>query len=283
MTNERGEYTGKPDHDPIQDVLFLEDEINRWMYDILMKVWDRFARTTTQTHQEPYKAIAKQMSAFDVTEDLAKNLLEKLDYGNDLTRWSQDQIFELIKIIRRRTKPIIIAANKSDLPSAEENIKRLVERYPEYVVIPISAESELALREAANKHLIEYVPGSADFNIIGNLNDAQKRALEYIRSKVIQKFGSTGAQKLMNIAVFDMLKYIAIFPGGVGKLMDSEGRILPDCFLLKQGSTTLDFANTIHTDLAKGFIRAIDVKTKKTLGKDHVLQTRDCIEIISSK
>jgi hypothetical protein len=65
--------------------------------------------------------------------------------------------------------------------------------------------------------------------------------------------------------------------------MDSEGRVLPDCFLLKQGSTTLDFANTIHTDLAQGFIRAIDVKTKKTLGKEHVLSNRDVIEIISSK
>jgi ribosome-binding ATPase YchF (GTP1/OBG family) len=82
---------------------------------------------------------------------------------------------------------------------------------------------------------------------------------------------------------FDVLKRIAIFPGGVNKLADSEGRVLPDCFFLKQGATMFDFANSIHTDLADGFIRAIDVRTKKTLGKEHVLKNRDVIEIISSK
>ncbi|MFH0869795.1 MAG: redox-regulated ATPase YchF [archaeon] len=283
MTNEKGEYTGKPEHDPLDDVLFLEEEINHWMYDILMKIWDRFARATVQTHQDPAKAISKQMGAFNVTEDLVNELIVKLNFGPDLTRWSKDQIFEFIRQIRLATKPIVIAANKADLPSSEENIKRLREKFPQYIIAPTAAEAELALREASNHKLIRYIPGDDDFEIIGNLNEAQKKGLEYIRSNVLKKYGSTGVQKLLNTIVFDFLKYIAIFPGGVNKLMDSEGRVLPDCFLLRQGSTTLDFARTIHTDLAEGFIRAIDVKTKKTLGKEHVLKTRDVIEIISSK
>ena len=283
MTNERGEYTGKPDHDPLDDVIFLEEELNRWMYDILMKVWDKFARTTVQTHQNSARAIAKQMSAFNVTEDLVKELIQKLKLPEDLTVWSQEQIFDFIKQIRLINKPIVIAANKADLPSSEKNIKRLKEKFPQYIIVPTSAESELALREANNKGLIKYLPGSSDFEIKGTLSDAQKKGLEYVRTQILQKYGSTGVQKLLNTAVFDFLKYIAIFPGGVNKLMDSEGRVLPDCFLLKQGSTTFDFANTIHTDLAQGFIRAIDVKTRKTLGKEHVLNNRDVIEIISSK
>jgi len=283
MTNERGEYTGKPEHDPLDDVLFLEEEINKWMYNILIKVWEKFARTSVQTHQPSARSIAKQMSAFDVTEDLAKELMRKLGLGEDLTKWSQDEIFGFIKAVRIATKPIIIAANKSDLPSSEENIKRLKERFPDYIIVPTAAEAELALREAHNHGFIKYIPGSSDFQIIKPLTDSQKKGLEYVRTSILQKFGSTGVQKLMNTIVFDFLKYIAIFPGGVNKLMDSEGRILPDCFLLKQGSTALDFANTIHTDLAQGFIRAIDVKTKKTLGKEHVLKNRDVIEIISSK
>jgi len=283
MTNEKGEYTGKPEHDPLDDVLFLEEEINRWMYNILMKIWDRFARTTLQTHQDPAKAISKQMGAFNVTEDLVNEIIAKLNFGSDLTRWSQDQIFEFIGQIRLATKPIVIAANKSDLPSSEENIRRLRERFPHYIIVPTAAEAELALREASNHKLIQYIPGDDDFEITGNLNDAQKKGLDYIRNNVLKKYGGTGVQKLLNTIVFDFLKYIAIFPGGINKLMDSEGRVLPDCFLLRQGSTTIDFARTIHTDLAEGFIRAIDVKTKKTLGKEHVLKNRDVIEIISSK
>jgi ribosome-binding ATPase YchF (GTP1/OBG family) len=283
MTNERGEYTGKPEHDPLDDVLFLEDEINKWMYNILIRIWDKFARTTVQMHQPSARSIAKQMSAFDVTEDLAKDLMKKLSLGEDLTKWSKDDIFNFIKAIRLVTKPLIIAANKTDLPSSEENIKRLKDKFPNYIIIPTAAEAELALREANNHGFIKYVPGSSDFEIIKPLSEAQKKGLEYIRTNILQKYGCTGVQKLLNTIVFDFLKYIAIFPGGVNKLMDSEGRVLPDCFLLKQGSTTFDFANTIHTDLAQGFIRAIDVKTKKTLGKEHVLKNRDVIEIISSK
>jgi len=79
------------------------------------------------------------------------------------------------------------------------------------------------------------------------------------------------------------LKYIAVFPGGVTKLADQFGNVLPDCFLLPSGSTALDFAAKIHTDLAKNFVAAIDVKTKRKVGRDHVLKHRDVIEILASK
>ncbi|MAG39001.1 hypothetical protein CMO90_02835 [Candidatus Woesearchaeota archaeon] len=57
--------------------------------------------------------------------------------------------------------------------------------------------------------------------------------------------------------------------------------MLPDCFLLPENSTALDFAYKVHSDLGNNFIRAIDVKTKRTVGKEHVLNHRDVIEIIS--
>ncbi|MBN2142503.1 redox-regulated ATPase YchF [Candidatus Woesearchaeota archaeon] len=281
-TNERGEPI-EGGHDPLKDVEFLEDEINQWMKGILMKAWERAARAAQQTHLEPFKLIAKQMGAFDVTEDLAKELLKKLNFGPEITKWTDDEIMTLIKTIRQTTKPIIIAANKMDLPGADVNLARLKEAYPGYAIIPISAESELALREAANKSLVSYKPGDDTFEIIGALSDAQKKGLEYIKSHVVEKYKGTGVQVLLNTAVFEMLKYMAIFPGGVNKLADSNGNVLPDCFLLRQGSTALDFAASIHTDLAQGFIRAIDVRTKKTLGKEHVLKNCDVVEIISSK
>ena len=87
----------------------------------------------------------------------------------------------------------------------------------------------------------------------------------------------------MDAAVFQLLQYIAVFPGGVNKLADQHGNILPDCFLLPGGSTALDFAYRIHTDIGDKFIRAIDVKTKRTVGKEHVLQNRDVVEIITSR
>jgi ribosome-binding ATPase len=50
---------------------------------------------------------------------------------------------------------------------------------------------------------------------------------------------------------------------------------------MPKNSTALDFAYRLHTDLGKGFIKAIDVKTKRIVGKDHKLKHRDVIEIAS--
>jgi len=48
-------------------------------------------------------------------------------------------------------------------------------------------------------------------------------------------------------------------------------------------ATALDFAYKLHTDIGDGFIKAIDVKTKKIIGKEHKLKNLDVIEIITKK
>ena len=80
-----------------------------------------------------------------------------------------------------------------------------------------------------------------------------------------------------------MLKYKAIFPGGVNKLEDQHGNRLPDCFLMPHETTALDFAFKLHTDIGNHFIKALDVKTRRPVGKDYILKNRDVIEIVTSK
>lgn len=119
------------------------------------------------------------------------------------------------------------------------------------------------MREAAKAKLIEYIPGDKDFKITGSLTAGQKNALEKIKKNVLDVYENTGVQQILNFSVFDLLKYIAIFPAGATKLADSKGRILPDCFLLPLGSTALDFAYALHTDFGKNFVKAIDARTKE--------------------
>ena len=140
-------------------------------------------------------------------------------------------------------------------------------------------------REAAKHELIKYVSGDNNFEMLNEekLNEKQKNALNFIKSGVLDKFGSTGVQKVLDIAVFELLKYIAIFPGGVNKLQDQHGNVLPDCFLMPPETTALDFAFKLHTDIGNNFIKAIDVRTKKPVGKDYLLRNRDVIEIVTSK
>ena len=78
-------------------------------------------------------------------------------------------------------------------------------------------------------------------------------------------------------------KYFPVFPAGLKGLVDKEGRTLADCFLMPPGSKAIDFAYTLHTDMGDGFIRAVDVKTKQIIGRDHLLKAGDAIELIFKK
>jgi len=274
-------------YDPVNDIIFLAEEIDYWYLGIINKGWERFARQIQQEHTDPAKALGKQLSGLKVTEEMVEDVIRKLNLPKEkLTSWTEDDLMNIAKSLRKITKPMIIAANKMDIPIANENYKRIRAEYPELIIVPCSAESELALKEAAKHQLIKYIPGDKDFEFIdeSKLSEKQKAALNFIKENVLKQFvEGTGVQNCLNAAVFNLLKYIAIFPGGVSKLTDQYGRVLPDCFLMPLGTTALDFAFKLHSDFGNNFIKAIDVKKKLPVGKDHVLNNGDVIEIHAAR
>jgi len=282
--NEKGEPVNK--YDPAKDIEFLEDELNKWFHSIFQKVWKKFSYTINQTKEDAVKAIAKQFSGLKVNEELVKTTLKKLNLAHKAPYyWSENELKKLTLELRKETKPIIIAANKIDVPGAHENFKRIKEQYKDYLIIPCSAESELALKEAAKKELITYIPGEKEFSVVkkDKLNDKQIRALEFIKKNVLDKYGSTGVQDILNKAVFDLLKYICVFPVPNNRLMDDNSNVLPDCFLVPKGTTAHEFAFKIHTTIGEHFIRAINMKTKMAMKKEEILKNREVIEIVHSK
>jgi ribosome-binding ATPase len=284
-TNEKGEPLDPGTYDPLKDVAFLEYELDMWYFQILERGFDKFARTLVQTHGNLVVQLAKQLSGLGVTEIILKYVLEKKVSLLEVapTLWTVEQKKEIAKQLRLITKPIMIAANRVDIPIAQTNVARLKQAFPHLSIIACSAEAEIMLREAAKKELISYIPGDKTFTVLKDVSPQQKSALDLVQKSVLDVWGSTGVQQVLNEAVFGFLKYITVYPGGVNKLGDSQGRILPDCYLMKPQSTAIDFARKIHSDLADHFIRAIDVKTKKTVGKDHLLHDGDVVEIVSSK
>ena len=278
-TNEKGEPVAPGTYDPIADIRFLEYELDMWYYQIMMRGWDKFAKAVRQEGHEAYKSIAKQLSGLRVTEDMVKRAIAKLP--EDLTKWSEGDLKAIASQLRRESKPMVIAANKLDMPATKDNIERMRQEFPHYRIIGCSADFELALREANKRGLIHYVPGESAFDIRGELSSRQKLGLDAVKD-FMSAHKTTGVQDLLNCAVFDLLGYVAIYPGGINKLADKDGNILPDCFLMKPGSTALDFAFTLHSEIGKGFIRAIDVKTRRVVGKEYKLNNLDVIEIATS-
>ena len=283
--NEKGNTVPPLSYDPLNDVEFLEKELDYWYLDVIKRGWASFARTVKATGKEPYKEIAKQLTGLGVTEQVVQEAIKKLKLDQEkMNKWTKDELLNLARELRIQTKPMLIAANKIDVEGAEKNYQRLKEKYPDYIVIPCSGDYEVALRTLGKKAIIDYQPGNSGFKIKdeGKLNQAQKQALEKIKS-FLEKYKSTGVQEILNTAVFSLLKYKAIFPGGVNNLVDSEGRVLPDCFLMTEKATAIDFAFKLHTDFGENFIKAIDVKTKLPVGREHVLKHRDVVEIMSRK
>lgn len=285
-TNEKGEPVDALSYDPAEDIKFLEVELDMWYLRNLKKGWEKFAKQIQHESSEIGKALERQLSSLRVTEDIVKYVIKELGLNREKpSEWTEEELKNLATKFRKVTKPMIIAANKADVPGADKNLERIQKDFPDHIIIPCSAESELALKEAAKHGIIDYIPGEKEFSIKdeSKLNEQQKKALDFVKTNVLDKFGSTGVQDVLDASVFKLLKHIAIFPGGVNKLEDKDGNVLPDCFLLPEGSTALDFAFRIHTDIGKKFIRAIDVKTKRVVGKDHVLNHRDVVEIITNK
>jgi len=280
-TNEEG----KPaeNYDITKDIIFLENELDFWFFGLMEKAWKAFARKAKAESIPLHEAIVKQFSGLKINDEQVKKAILNSGLNADKSdSWTNEDLFKFSRILRKISKPMLIAANKCDTKEGYENFQKLKKEFPNLMIIPCSADSELALREAAKAGLIDYIPGDNNFEIKKQLNEKQKNALEIIKKNVLDKFSTgTGVQAILNSAVFSLLKYMAIFPAGAHKLADREGNILPDCFLLPENSTALDFAYAVHTDLGKNFIKAIDARTKRILGKEHKLKNRDALEIVT--
>ncbi|WP_319508971.1 redox-regulated ATPase YchF [uncultured Methanolobus sp.] len=269
------------DHDPLGDIDFLNRELTMWIYSIIMRNWTKLSRKIQAEGLSIEHILADQLVGAGVDEHHISRALNecKLD-RNHLTTWTEEDIIHFCDVIRIMSKPMIIAANKTDV-APPENVTNL--QALDQIVVPTSAAAELALRSASKGHAIKYEPGDKDFTILSEeLNAAQKKGLENVRT-LIQKMDGTGIQKCINKAVFELLDLIIVYPvEDEGKWTDKNERMLPDAFLMKKGSNAHDLAYRVHSDIGDRFLYAVDGKTKMRLGEKHELNDGDVVKIVST-
>ncbi len=274
---------GKPgDHDPREDVEFLRREIEMWIRDILNNGFNKMARTAKMTGAKPEVILHERLAGLNITEIQIKTALRDVNPPEDPTKWDDDVMLALAKKIREYGKPMIVAMNKADI--APEGNVELVKGISDMSIVTM-AETELALKKANEAKIVDYVPGEKSFRIRDGvkLNEAQKNALDYM-AKNMEKYGGTGVQACLEKAAFEMLDLITVYPvEDENKYTDHFGRVLPDAYLLPRGSTARDLAYKVHTELGEKFIRAVNAKTKRTVGADYVLEDGDVIRIVANR
>ncbi len=271
-------------HDPLEDVKIVEEELVFWISGIIEKDWARICRAVENKQSTLVEELSNKLSGLGITPTHVEQTLQSLGLNPYApSKFEKQDIFKLAMELRALSKPIIVAANKVDVEGAERGVERL--RSAGYRVVPCSAEAERILRIAAEKGLVQYTPGDASFKILdpSKLTPQQKKALDMIETRVLARWGSTGVQQLINTAYLDVLGYIPVYPvEDAERLSDKDGNVLPDVYLLPRGSTTRDLAYKIHSELGKGFLYAIDVRTKLRLGEKHQLKSGDVISIVAT-
>ena len=280
-TDIQGQPVPAGTHDPIEDVEFVQNEFDLWFVNILQREWDKITREIDQKRAKLTDGIAKRFTGLGIKDYQVHEALQKLNLiSKNPKEWSNSDIQTFVKELRKNTKPIIIAANKADLCQDLDIIKKISDS----TVVTCSAETELLLRKASKAGIVNYSPGDEEFSIVENkkILPQQKKALDVVKG-IFSKIQSTGIQKILNIAVFETLKFIVVYPvEDETKLTNKDGDILPDTKLLPENSTAKDLAALVHADIAKGFLHAIDCKTKQRIGGDHKLKNGDVIKIVST-
>jgi ribosome-binding ATPase YchF (GTP1/OBG family) len=256
-----------------------------WMANILRKDWPKIARTVEAETKDLFTMLEERLSGLSIKRSHILEAARKTGLNTDrIAGWSESDFLRFVDTLRRIAKPMIIVANKMDVPCAEENFEKL--KKTGYIVVPCCSEAELALRRAGEKQLIDYRPGDCNFKVLKpeKLSESQIEALEAIREKILLKYGSTGVQEAVNTAFYKLLSMITVYPvEDLEHLSDHNGRVLPDAYLVPYGTTARQLAYIIHTELGEGFIYAVEARERRRVGEDYVLKDRDVLSIVSAK
>lgn len=277
--DENGNPVGRGKSDPMEDWAFVHREIVLWLSNIISDGLIRNLRKVESEGEKLESIIYNRISGLGIDQAHVSVAIKNAALPSNLREWNDEVTKKLAEELINMSKPGIVVASKGDAISDEESLK-LKERGARVV----SGDYELVLKKAMKAGLIDYVPGGSTFNIrdSSKLTIAQREALEKVASFMERNTG-TGVQDALEFLVYKVLDMIVVYPvEDENHWTDKNGNVLPDAILMKKGSTALDLAFKIHTDLGQKFVRALNGKTKRILGRDYVLEDGDVIKIIAS-
>ena len=268
-TDADGQPVAPGTRDPADDVEFVESEFDRWFLGILEKDWQKTCKEAERGR--PSKAVHSRFAGLGISEQDVSSGMQQMPAR--MQDWSAEQRSGFAARLRRASKPVLTVANKADL----------CPEVPGWAV-PCSAETELALVRAASAGMVAYAPGSDSFAVTAGpeAGEDQRRALEAMASTV-EKLGGTGVRRALNEAVFGLLGMVPVYPvEDESRFCDRAGTVLPEAKLMRPGSTARDLAGAVHADLAKGFLYAVDCKSKQRIGAEHELSGGDVVRAVSA-
>jgi ribosome-binding ATPase YchF (GTP1/OBG family) len=278
-TNEEGEPVEVGTHDPVAEVDFIETELDRWFAGIVADNWESVERKSRSPDFDVDEALADLLTGLGATEPEVAATLRAVEYPDDPMAWTDEDRRSLAANLRARTLPLVVVANKVDVAPAE-NVERLLGL--DRTVIPATAQGELALRRGAERGVVDYDPGDETFETGGDVGDQQRAVLDDLR-ETMTEYGGTGVQTALNAAVYDLLEMVTAYPvQDASNWTDAKGNVLPDAHLLPRGSTPVDLAFAVHSDIGEGYLHAVDARADRQVSDEYELEEGDVIKVVST-
>ncbi|KAL8561770.1 hypothetical protein ACOMHN_010705 [Nucella lapillus] len=282
-TDEMGEETES--YDPVQDISWVEQELQQWIYQNVKEKWDSIKR-------RPQKLI-DMFTGYHTTRSTIAHVLNSAGIGekelSNVAQWSDQVLQRLVNHFVKIRFPILLALNKCDVASAADHIQRISQLERPYVAV--SARAERYLQTCQEKKEVEYYPGDADFTVMECSQDVRCR-LQSIQDSIFHTYGGTNVQQALTAAV-ELKQPVYGYPVSnlsTLKSLTSGGRdsnrdslVLRDCVPLKPGTTVVQFFDILshHLKLLSGdFVRAEIVDetgTERHVRKEEILPAPYCI------
>lgn len=270
--------------DPLKDIVFLANEIDAWILAIIQRDYVIMKKKAFAEKSHLSKLLHEKLTGLAVKKYIIDEAIRDVGIIDDDASTWDDKLAELVTVIRKKAKPMVIVANKIDQPKAEDNLNKLKEKLS-IDVFPAAALAEVFLRSEQEKGTISYNPGNSIYQILNQekLGEQKILLLEKIDENLLKKYGSTGVQAILSHVVFNLLNMIVVYPvEDISKLADKSGNVLPDAYLVPKGTTAIEFAAKVHTDFAKNFIHGQLAPSGRRIGADYELQNNDIIKIVST-
>lgn len=290
-TDEEGRSVAAGSHDPLKDIEFVKREVVLWVKGLIEKDWPRISRTVESGAAGAPDLVTELMaklSGLAIREASIETAIHKIGLKADKpTAWTDKDLYDFVSALLDISKPMLIAANKCDQVISREIISRLQKELGAqgHSIVPCAAEAELLLRRAAQGGFISYVPGDSTFKINDpiKISAPQRKALELVKSQVLDVWKGTGVQKAINDAYLSLLHGIVVYPvEDESKFTDRKGNVLPDARIMHKGDTAKNLAYAVHSDLGESFLYAIDARTGLRVGADYKLKNNDILKIVAT-
>ncbi len=275
-TAEDGSIIEQGGEDPVNEINLVRSELAMWVTGRLKDDWERFSKRADLSGEPFEKALLKKVSSIGLNQSDLHTIFTMAKFPQKFEKWGDSDFDNFAEAVFTGLKAMIAVGNKADLLTEDQRTE-LMKRIPGTLLI--SAEYELTVSRAFSNGFI----GSTDppFEIKHDLNEKQKAGLE----KISDLFASSSVKRtrdLLTHIVKEVLGRIVVYPVyDETHWTDKNGNVLPDAFIMKNGETALDLAYRIHTDIGENFIKAIDARTRRTVGRDHELHDGDVIKIVA--